>query len=257
MEYKYSIVIPAYNEEERIGTTFERILAYVADFPQQRVEVLVVDDGSTDNTARMIAAWRDRDPRVRLLHHQKNSGKGWAVRTGMLAAKGEHVLFMDADGSTDIGEIEKLARALEEGADIAIGSRDIAGSHISKHQPAPREALGKLFNRVVHLLAVPGIADTQCGFKLFRKEAVNALFSRQTMSGWAFDVEILYLARQMNFKVAEVPVEWRDVTGSRVSPLRDALRVIWDLARIRIIHRPSQLRTEARSTDCGSHTESL
>ena len=257
MKTTLSIVIPAYNEEKRIGATLKRTLAYFADDPDRRVEALVVDDGSTDSTASLLASWQERCPQVRLLRHEQNMGKGRAVRTGMLAAGGEYVLFMDADGSTDICEIEKLLQALDDGADIAIGSRDVVGSEISKHQPLPREALGKLFNRAVRLLAVPDIADTQCGFKLFRKEAIKPLFSRQTTCGWAFDVEILYLALQMDYIVEEVPIQWRDVAGSRVRPIRDAFRTVCDLARIRLAHRPNLNRSEARSSDCRSHTKVL
>lgn len=237
MNSTYSIVIPAYNEEKRIGATLERTVAYFAERPHVQVEVLIVDDGSTDGTARLLASWRERAPHVRLLSHDRNVGKGWAVRTGMLAAAGEHVLFMDADGSTDIAEVEKLAQALAEGADIAIGSRDTAGSDIQKHQPLLRETLGKLFNRVVQVLAVPGISDTQCGFKLFRKSAIGPLFSRQTVQGWAFDVEILFLAHRMKFNVAEVPVQWSDMPGSKMSLLRDAVQIVRELIRVRLTHR--------------------
>ena len=237
MDSTYSIIIPAYNEEERIGATLERTLAYFAERPHVPVEILIVDDGSTDGTARLLASWQERAQSIRLLSHDRNVGKGWAVRTGMLAAGGEHVLFMDADGSTDIAEIEKLAGALAAGADIAIGSRDTAGSDIRQHQPILRETLGKLFNRVVQVLAVPGVSDTQCGFKLFRKSAVGPLFKRQTVRGWAFDVEILFLAVQMKFIIAEVPVRWSDVPGSKMSLLRDALQVARELIRVRFVHR--------------------
>ena len=169
VETSYSIVIPAFNEEGRIGATLERTLAYFAERPECRVEVLVVDDGSTDGTANLIESWQERSRYIRLLSHDENMGKGWAVRTGMLAADGEYVLFMDADGSTDIAEIEKLSQALDGGADIAIGSRDLAGSEIRKHQPVVRETMGKAFSFIARVLAIPEIADTTCGFKLFRK----------------------------------------------------------------------------------------
>ncbi len=249
MESTYSIVIPAYNEELRIGATLERTLAYFADRPDVRVEVLVVDDGSTDDTAKLIAAWQERSQSVLLLSHGNNMGKGWAVRTGMLAASGDYVLFMDADGSTDIAEIEKLAKALSEGADIAIGSRDTAGSVILKHQPMLREALGKLFNRVIQVLAIPRIGDSQCGFKLFPNSAIEPLFNRQTVRGWSFDVEILFLAQKMKFKIAEVPVEWTDFPGSKVNPVRDAFQTVWELLKLRLVHRSLDDRSASNVSD--------
>lgn len=257
METSYSIVIPAFNEEKRLGPTLERTLAYFADRPETLLEVVVVDDGSTDKTAALISALQKRSERIRLLTHARNMGKGWAVRTGMLAAGGEFVLFMDADGSTDIAEIKKLAKALSNGADIAFGSRDTAGSEILKHQPVLREALGKLYNRIVQVLAVPGISDTQCGFKLFRKSAIEALFHRQTIQGWSFDVEILFLAQQLQYKVVEIPVQWTDVPGSRVRPVRDALKTLWEVARLRLVHRSLDRQRTSYSSDYKSNSRKL
>ena len=245
----YSVVIPAYNEEKRIGVTLERILAYYADDPDRRVEVLVVDDGSTDSTASLIGAWQERCPQVRLLRHEQNTGKGWAVRTGMLAADCEYVLFMDADGSTEIAEIEKLSQALDGGADIAIGSRELAGSEIRQHQPWLRETMGKVFSWIARVFAIPGIADTTCGFKLFRKSVIATLFDRQTVRGWAFDVEILYLAMRMGYKVAEVPVDWTDSPDSRVNLAGVVLPTLRDLIWIRLIHRSVARRTASYRTD--------
>ena len=259
METSYSIVIPAFNEEGRIGATLERTLAYFAERPECRVEVLVVDDGSTDGTANLVASWQERSRHVRLLSHDRNMGKGWAVRTGMLAADGEYVLFMDADGSTDIAEIEKLSQALDGGADIAIGSRDTAGSDILKHQPMLREALGKLFNRVVQVLAIPRIGDSQCGFKLFPNSAIEPLFNRQTVRGWSFDVEILFLAQKMKFKIAEVPVEWTDFPGSKVNPVRDAFKTVWELLKLRLVHQTLDDRSASYVSDyeCDSNRRRL
>lgn len=249
METSYSIVIPAYNEVGRIGATLERTLAYFAERPECRVEVLVVDDGSTDGTANLTESWQERCRHVRLLSHDRNMGKGWAVRTGMLAAEGEYVLFMDADGSTDIAEIEKLSQALDGGADIAIGSRDLAGSEIRKHQPVVRETMGKAFSFIARVLAVPEIADTTCGFKLFRKPAIEPLFSRQRVRGWAFDVEILYLAKKIGFQVAEVPVHWTDSPDSRVNLAGVVLPSLRDLIWIRFVHRSVTRRTASYRTD--------
>lgn len=239
MENSFSVVIPAFNEEQRVGATLERTLAYFAGFPQRRLEVLVVDDGSTDATAHLIETCQEQSRQVRLLRHEENKGKGWAVRTGMLAAENDYVLFMDADGSTDIGEIEKLAQALNEGADIAIGSRDVTGSKIRQHQPWLRETMGKVFSWIAREFAIPGIADTTCGFKLFRKSVVAPLFGRQRVQGWAFDVEILYLALRMDYKVAEIPVHWTDSPNSRVNLAGVVLPTLRDLIRIRFIHRSS------------------
>lgn len=237
MKKSYSIVIPAFNEERRIGTTLERTLTYFAGLPQIHLEVLVVDDGSSDSTASLIETYQEQSPQVCLLRHDVNKGKGWAVRTGMLAAENDYVLFMDADGSTDIGEIEKLAQALDEGADIAIGSRDVTGSKIRQHQPWLRETMGKVFSWIAREFAIPGIADTTCGFKLFRKSVVAPLFGRQTVHGWAFDVEVLYLALRMDYKVAEIPVHWTDSPNSRVNLAGVVLPTLRDLIRIRLIHR--------------------
>ena len=232
-----SIVIPAYNEEKRLGATLERTLAYFAARPAWRVDVLVVDDGSSDGTAALVADWQERSPCVRLLSHEENHGKGWAVRTGMLAAEGDHVLFMDADGSTDVREIERLAAALADGADIAIGSRDVTGSEIRQHQPWLRETMGKAFSFIARVIAVPDVEDTTCGFKLFRRETVAPLFGRQIVRGWAFDVEILFLAVRMGYNVAEVPVGWTDSPDTRVNLAGVVLPTLRDLVRTRIAHR--------------------
>ncbi len=249
METSYSVVIPAYNEAERIGPTLERTLAYFAERQHNQVEVLVVDDGSTDSTANLIEAWQEQSKSIRLLSHDENAGKGWAVRTGMLAASGEHVLFMDADGSTDIAEIEELSQALRTGADIAIGSRDVTGSEIQQHQPIVRETMGKAFSFIARVWAVPGIADVTCGFKLFRKAVVEPLFRRQTIRGWAFDVEILYLASRMGYNIAEIPVDWTDEPNSRVNLAGVVLPTVRDLLRIRLAHRSVARRATPRSTE--------
>ncbi len=243
-----TIVIPAYNEENRLGATLERTAAYFAGRPQWRVDVLVVDDGSTDGTAELVAKWQRGSLCVRLLGHETNQGKGWAVRTGMLAATGAYVLFMDADGSTDIGELEKLAEALEAGADIAIGSRDVSGSEIRQRQPIVRETMGKAFSFISRVIAVPDIEDTTCGFKLFRKEAVKPLFGRQVVRGWAFDVEILFLAVRLGYSVAEIPVGWTDSPDTKVNLAGVVLPTLRDLIRIRFAHHRVARRTNAMRT---------
>jgi dolichyl-phosphate beta-glucosyltransferase len=196
-------------------------------------ELLVVDDGSTDRTrevAREAAPCRS----LCVLHYDGNRGKGHAVRFGMLHASGSYVLFSDADLATPIEEVEPLFRAIEAGADIAIGSRDVPGSKLIKRQSLFREMGGKLFNRCVQMIAVPGIHDTQCGFKLFASAASASIFSRCQIDNFSFDVEVLYLARLLGYKVAEVPVRWAHQEGSKVVFRRDAPRMLKTLVRIRL-----------------------
>lgn len=227
-----SIVIPAYNEAARIGGA---LIATRAFLDQRGIdaELVVVDDGSTDETPSIVAAQARDDLRVRLHRLDRNRGKGAAVREGVLRARGERVLFMDADLATPLEELDKLMRALDDGAEIAIGSRAIRGSRVVAHQHPLRELGGRAFNLLVQALIMPGIWDTQCGFKLFSRDAAQALFREATIDRFAFDVELLLLARG-RFRVAEVPVEWRHVEQSKVSPLRDGARTAWDLGLLRL-----------------------
>jgi glycosyltransferase involved in cell wall biosynthesis len=227
-----SLVIPAYNEAARIGKTLEEVRRYL-DTERIDAEVLVVDDGSSDDTVSVVEQFSRADARIRLLKLPKNQGKGAAVRAGMLASRGERKLFMDADLATPMEELKKLARALDAGADIAIGSRGLPDSTLLVRQHPAREAMGRTFNLLVKAAGLRGIEDTQCGFKLFTRAAAEHLFSEARIERFAFDVELLLLARG-RFSVAEVPVEWRHVQESRVSPIRDAARMAWDLARLRV-----------------------
>ena len=230
-----SIVIPAYNEVERLGPTLERVVAYcAAERPDH--EVMVVDDGSTDGTAALARGLAAAHPSIRVIEQGRNRGKGAAVRTGMLAAFGERVLFSDADLATPIEELAKLEAELDRGADIAIASRAAPGADIQVRQHPLREMMGRTFNLMVRLAAVGGIGDTQCGFKLFTRAAAQDLFGRAQVDGFAFDVEVLWLARG-RYRVAEVPVIWRHVEESKVSPGSDAARMFLDLVRIRWLHR--------------------
>lgn len=228
-----SVIVPAYNEEARIVQTLERMHAYFAAQPYA-VEILIVDDGSSDSTPQLVEQATTRFPEMRLLRYDGNKGKGHAVRYGVLRAKGDRVLFSDADLATPIEEVEKLSAQLDNGADIAIGSRDVAGSQLEKRQSFLREFGGKTFNKLVQLMAVPGIHDTQCGFKLFTRDAAQKIFPLCQVDHFAFDVEILYLALKVfHFRVAEVPVRWAHQEGSKVRFARDAWRMLKTLFRIR------------------------
>ena len=236
-----SIVIPACNEEARISATLratrafldQRAAAAPASAPTQAFEILVVDDGSRDGTAALVEAQRAEDPRVTLLRLPHNQGKGAAVRTGVLRSRGERVLFMDADLATPLSELAKLEAALAQGAAVAIASRALPDSQILQRQHPLRQTLGKTFNVLVRALSMTGFRDTQCGFKLFTRAAADALFRESTVDRFAFDVELLLLARG-RFRVAEVPVRWRHVEESKVSVLRDATRMAYDVVRMRV-----------------------
>lgn len=231
---RLTIVVPAYNEEQRLGATLKRMLAYF-DAQPYPYEILVVSDGSTDGTNALTQTIADHRSEVRLISYQPNHGKGYAVRQGMLQAEGERILFSDADLATPIEEVEKLLAKLDEGYEIAIGSRDVVGSQLIKRQSALREFGGKAFNRLVQLLAVPGIKDTQCGFKMFTRKAAHNIFPRCRVEHFAFDVEVLYLGiRLFGYKVAEVPVRWAHQEGSKVVFHRDAYRMAKTLLQIRM-----------------------
>ncbi|HLJ53908.1 MAG TPA: dolichyl-phosphate beta-glucosyltransferase [Chthonomonadaceae bacterium] len=229
-----TIVVPAYNEEKRLGATLKRMLAY---FDEQgcSFEILVVDDGSSDGTAGLVETIAACRKEVRLLSYKPNHGKGYAVRQGMLAGQGERLLLSDADLATPIEEVEKLSAQLDAGYDIAIGSRDVKGSELMKHQSWVREMGGKTFNKMVQLMAVPGIHDTQCGFKLFTRSAAQNVFSRCTVDHFAFDVEVLYVAmRVFGYRIAETPIRWAHQEGSSVVFWRDAFRMTKTLLKIRL-----------------------
>ncbi|MCX8036360.1 MAG: glycosyltransferase family 2 protein [Candidatus Sumerlaeia bacterium] len=226
-----SVIIPVYNEEKRLGRTLARMAEY---FSSQRYgwELIVVDDGSRDGSVA-VAEQAGMGDRLRVIRHEINRGKGAAVRTGMAAAKGEYCLFSDADLSTPIEEIEKFWPRFEQGYDVVIGSRGLAGSQIELHQNRVRELMGRTFNLLVRLLVVPGIYDTQCGFKMFSRRAVEVIFPRCRLDGWAFDVELLALALGEGFRIAEVPVRWINSPDTRVRALSASLQMFFDLLRLR------------------------
>lgn len=225
-----SIVIPAYNEERRLPATLDRILAYVGGSPIPVAEILVVDDGSRDGTAALVEA---RGGLIRLVRNPGNRGKGYAVRNGMLAATGEWILSTDADLSAPIEELSRLvAAAQEENAVVAIGSRALNRELVKVHQPAMRELSGRAFNAVMRTVTGLPFRDTQCGFKLFRKDAAHEIFSRQVEEGFSFDVEDLVIARTLGLRAIEVPVEWSNVEGTKVS-LAQGMKSFADLVKIR------------------------
>jgi dolichyl-phosphate beta-glucosyltransferase len=235
---RLSIVIPALNEEKRLPDTLAAIERW-CQLNLEGAEIIVVDDGSSDRTsdvARELAARSPPPVTIRVLRNATNRGKGASVRAGILAAAEPYVLMSDADLSTPIEEVEKLASAIHH-RDVAIGSRAARGADIQVHQPLHRELMGKTFNKLVQLLVTGGIRDTQCGFKLFRREVAQQIFSRTRVDRFAFDVEVIYLARKLGYRIEEVPVVWRNSPASTVDPVRDAARMFVDLLRIRRLHR--------------------
>jgi dolichyl-phosphate beta-glucosyltransferase len=236
-----SIVVPAYNEEKRLGPSLRRLIEYAAAQPFA-VEIVVVDDGGADGTAAAAEeALRELPPSVtaRILKHETNRGKGAAVRTGALAAAGDYVLTCDADLASPPKEYGKLLAALDAGADVAAGSRvQPDGSDMRASQPLFRRMGGRLFAAVRRRLLLSDVQDTQCGFKAFRRAAAQALFPRQRLDGWAFDAELLFLASKLGFSVAQVPIEWQHMEDSRFHlGLFAAFRELRDLASIRWRHR--------------------
>jgi dolichyl-phosphate beta-glucosyltransferase len=228
-----SLVIPAYREERRLGPGLRLALDYLRGRGRS-FEVLVVDDGSGDGTSEVARSFATEG--VRLLRHERNLGKGAAIRTGLQASRGERVLLSDADFSTPIEEVEKLEPLLARSA-LVIGSRGLAASRVEKRQPIYREMMGRTFNLLVQLLGVRGLRDTQCGFKLIEGEAGRQLAGELKIAGFAYDVELIWLARRRGLHVAEVGVVWINSEDSRVSPIRSSLSMLRDLVRIRLLHR--------------------
>lgn len=232
MEPTYSVVIPAYNEGTRLGPTLEKVLAYV-HAQRWDAEVIVVNDGSRDNTADIVRSFAARDPLVRLIENPGNRGKGYSVRNGMLHACGRTVIFSDADLSSPIEEAARLLDALDRGADIAIGSRWLRAETQTQRQPLHRQLFGRVFNLLLRITLGLHFADTQCGFKAFKRAAVQAIFPRQRIERWGFDPEILFLARKFGFKVTEVPVAWGHSGETRIHPILDGAKMFQEMLRIR------------------------
>lgn len=225
-----AVVIPAYDEEVRIGRTLEEVCKSLEGRPHTW-EVVVVDDGSTDRTAEIITRYSRETPRVRPVSYPDNRGKGHALRVGVAETNAEWVLLCDADLSTPIHEVEKLFDAR---APVAIGSRALGESRLEIRQPRGREMLGRGFNLAVQFLAVPGIRDTQCGFKLFRGDVARELFARSTLDGFGYDFEILMIARKRGYAIAEVPVRWAHREGSKVAVWSDGIRMVRNLVELRL-----------------------
>jgi dolichyl-phosphate beta-glucosyltransferase len=227
-----SIVIPCYNEEERLPRTIEQIERYL-EGKDLAYELILVDDGSTDGTRLVMDAAAERNRFVRLEALPQNRGKGRALAEGVAAATGSEVLVTDADLSTPIEELDKLQAALDKGAGVAIASRALRASRVEVSQPIYRVLMGKAFNLLVQVVLLPGIWDTQCGFKLFRAEVAHDAFGRLTTDGFGYDPEVLYRAKKRGVKIAEVPVVWRNSAPTKVSPLKSSIDMFKHVVRVR------------------------
>jgi dolichyl-phosphate beta-glucosyltransferase len=227
---RLSVVLPAYNEVARIATCIEGARAYL-EAQDYASELIVVSDGSTDGTARI--AREAGGTRVRVIETTPNRGKGSAVRAGVLAAAGAHVLFSDVDLSTPLSEVGRFLARHAEGADVVFGSRALDASDVQVRQAWWRESMGRTFNRIARRIARVDMDDTQCGFKSFRRAAARAIFERTRIDRYAFDVEVLWIARALGLRVVELPVTWRNDPDSKVDPVRDSARMLLDLVAIR------------------------
>ncbi|MBX9691233.1 MAG: glycosyltransferase family 2 protein [Cyanobacteria bacterium] len=228
-----SIVIPAYNEERRLPSTLSAVHKYLAG-SGRTFEIIIVDDGSVDSTFEYVDSFAESHEGVRVLSYMPNKGKGHAVRIGMLAAQGEAVLFDDADGSSPIEEVEKLLTKINSGADVAIGSRAKPGEERTVKALAYRKYIGNTFNLIVQSLLLPGIMDTQCGFKMFKQAVAKDVFSVARQDGFAFDVEVLYISKLRGYSLEEVPINWANVEGSKVNVFSDSPKMLIDVIRIAV-----------------------
>jgi dolichyl-phosphate beta-glucosyltransferase len=225
-----SIVIPAYNEEKRIKKSLIRIIAYLKS-KSSKYEIIVVDDGSTDNTSKIV---RGLNKNIRILQNKRNKGKGYSVKKGVLAARYRIILFTDADLSTPIEELGQFVKYTNDGYDVVFGSRNLKSSKIKESQPFYRQLMGKTFPLLVNAITSLNFKDTQCGFKLFKAQAAKEIFSRQTIEGFAFDAEILFIANKLEYRIKEAPVVWSNSKESKVSPLKDSIKMSIDLLKIRL-----------------------
>lgn len=231
-----SVIIPAYNEEKIIFDTLGRISSYLTKH-FEFYEIIVVDDGSKDMTFEMAIEFKKLFSNIRILRNQTNRGQGYSIKKGFFAANGEWILCSDADLSTPIGEIKKLIAWIHSGFDLAFGSRKLPGSLILLRQPFYRELMSRAFNLIVRATVLPGVMDTQCGFKLFKREVVNQFVDKMTTDGFCFNVELLFLARKSGLKIKEVPIKWYDNPESSVRLCIDSIQMFLDLFRIRRRHQ--------------------
>lgn len=233
MDCELSIVIPAFNEEQRIGESLKKIYNYFRE-KNLNFEIIVVNDGSYDGTEKVVLEfYKTVQGELKILSNERNFGKGYSVRCGILNSKAKKILFTDSDLSTPIEEFEKLNYWLEQNYDIAIGSRALKDSEVLVPQPFYREYAGKIFNLPVQMFFLPGIKDTQCGFKLFKSPIAKRIFSIQRIWGFSFDVETLYLAKKFGYKIKEVPVRWINSKDSKVNILKAPMQMIFELIKIR------------------------
>lgn len=226
-----SIIIPAHNEEHRLPRSLDQIVAFLEKQDYQ-AEVIVVENASQDNTAGVVKEFMVRYPFISLIE-EKRRGKGLAVKRGMLAGRGQYLFICDADLSMPIEEVTKFLPPALEDYDVAIASREIEGAR-RYGEPVYRHFMGRVFNLLVRLLAVPGFQDTQCGFKCFRREVASDIFPYQTMEGWGFDVEVLFIARKRGYRIVEVPINWYYSASSRIRPIQDTFGMLRELLKVRL-----------------------
>jgi len=227
---RLSVIVPTYNESHRIAASLHRFYEYLGE-QEYDYEIIVVDDASTDNTREIV---RNEFPDTILLVDKPNRGKGYAVKRGIEAAKGEIRLFTDADNSTPIEEVEKFWPHFDSGADVVIGSRSLPNSQVEVHQPWYRENMGKIYNLVLRIFGLTSFPDTQCGFKAVSAHAADIIFPRQTVNRFGFDAEILYIAQRHGLRVEQVPIRWINSPQSRVHPLIDSAKMLGEVVRIRL-----------------------
>jgi len=227
---KVSVIIPTYNEEEVIGKCLEAL----SEQTFKDLEIIVVDDGSTDKTASLVKSEIDKDKRVRLVRLKKNKGKGGALKEGMLAAKGKYIIFMDADLSVDLGNIDIFLKQLKKESPVVIASRRVKGAEIEVHQPWHRETMGRVFTLLTRILMKVNISDFTCGFKGFTKESAKKIFSASLINRWAYDAEILFLADKFGYKIKQMPIIWKNRNETRVRLKRVIFETFRDLFKIRL-----------------------